>query len=89
MHDPEAIAALDQFYPPCGPCMVCGHTDKRHRLWDALMEALGPVEQIADEWDLPVEHVRAVRRVQPYRKGGRRMTPNAELSGGEAVRLSE
>lgn len=32
----EKLVALDLMFPPCGPCLICGGTDKRHRLWDAI-----------------------------------------------------
>lgn len=29
-------ANLDRWFPPCGPCGICGGPDKRHRLGDAI-----------------------------------------------------
>jgi hypothetical protein len=65
--DPATIATLDQYYPPCGPCAFCGHTDKRHRLWDAILDAPEDDAFVAWEYELDIAHVKAVRLVRPYR----------------------
>jgi hypothetical protein len=36
----EALAALDRRWPKAGPCWICGGPDKRHRLWDAIVDRL-------------------------------------------------
>lgn len=63
---------LDVDYPPCGPCMFCGHADKRHRVWDAFMgfaDAGESAEQIGREYpDWPLEHIRLVLEIRPYRE---------------------
>lgn len=64
----KKIATLDRFYPPCGPCALCGHRDKRHRLWDSLMDTPGTDEGVAREYDVTVEEVQAVRAIRPYRR---------------------
>ena len=28
------LSTLDRWFPRCGPCALCGHADKRHRLWE-------------------------------------------------------
>ena len=63
---------LDHYFPPCGPCAFCGHPDKRHRLWDAIIAARrdgkNTVADIASWMDLPADAVRAVLRSRPYQK---------------------
>ena len=66
---PDAIAELDRWYPPCGPCAFCGFHDKRHRLWDvwiAEADAGITAEDIADDFDQPIKYVEAVLRIRPY-----------------------
>ena len=70
----DAIAYLNRYYSPCGKCLICGHRDKRHRMWDAFMhfddEGYTP-EQIHEEYpDASIEHIKAVLAIQPYRRGG-------------------
>jgi hypothetical protein len=65
----EYLAELDKWYPPCGPCMFCGHKDKRHRLWDVWMgeaDSGESAEEIATDFEEPLEYVRAVLRIRPY-----------------------
>lgn len=69
----KLIAELDQFYPPCGPCALCGHHDKRHRLWDALMGHPEDDETTAEEYEVTVAHVRAVRRIRPFKPFRRKL----------------
>lgn len=48
-------AGLDYWFPPCGPCAICGGPDKRHRLGDALYGAWrggDSMEFIARDYDL-------------------------------------
>jgi hypothetical protein len=73
-----ALAQLDEFYPPCGSCAFCGHRDKRHRLWDSLMDSpnCSPT-MTAREFGVSREHVRSVWQILPYRRGGHLLTPNA------------
>lgn len=61
--------ALDKHYPPCGPCGFCGHKDKRHRLWDAMMSRRAAGEasgDIADDLSVTPEHMAAVIEARPY-----------------------
>jgi hypothetical protein len=61
---------LDKHFPQAGPCLICGHCDKRHRLWDALMnraEAGDMVHELALDYNLSPHAVRAVLRICPYR----------------------
>ena len=63
------IEELDQYYPPCGPCLFCGHEDKRHRLWDTFMSMADggeTPEAIAAYFEDNIEHVEAVLRLRPY-----------------------
>ena len=62
--------ALNRYFPHAGPCAFCGHPDKRHRLWDAIMgqRAAGDsVDLIAWWYELPRAAVLAVLKVRPYR----------------------
>jgi hypothetical protein len=59
---------LDRYFPPCGPCAFCGHIDKRHRLWDVLIDSTESTAFLARDYDLPVAAVRLVRRIRPYRR---------------------
>jgi hypothetical protein len=61
-------AALDKFYAPCGSCAFCGGPDKRHRLWDMFIDSPDSDEEVARQYDTPVEHIRLVRKLRPYRK---------------------
>ena len=61
-------ARLDAFFPPCGPCAFCGHVDKRHRLWDALMDSPDSATFLARDYELPVAAVRLVHKIRPYRR---------------------
>jgi hypothetical protein len=73
MWSKEAISYLDKYYAPCGPCALCGHRDKRHRLWDAfltLSENGYSPDEISEEHDVSIEHVEAVLLILPYRRGG-------------------
>ena len=61
---------LDKYYPPCGPCWICGHPDKRHRLWDTFMsmaEGGDSPELIANAFETELDHVKAVLRLKPYK----------------------
>jgi hypothetical protein len=54
---------LDEYFPYCGPCCICGGPDARHRIWDSItgMSATGDsAENIAEEFDLPVKAVQLV-----------------------------
>ncbi len=59
------IAELDQWFKPCGPCMFCGHPDKRHRLWDMFLDSPESDEVLAAEFGHPIEAIQAVRRIRP------------------------
>ena len=61
------ISSLDKYYAPCGPCFFCGHPDKRHRLWDMFLESTESDEDLAWQYETPIEHVKEVRRIRPYR----------------------
>lgn len=65
------LPELDKHYPPCGPCAFCGFHDKRHRLWDMILNNyffghMAPSE-IAKEYEITVGHVIAVITEKPYR----------------------
>ena len=59
---------LDSHYSFCGPCAFCGHPDKRHRLWDALIDSPETEDMLVREYGVTLEHVKAVRRIRPYRR---------------------
>ena len=49
--------------------MLCGHKDKRHRLWDTFISmAKGgdSPELIAKVFDEPIEHINLVLELKPY-----------------------
>jgi hypothetical protein len=54
---------LDDYFPPRGPCAFCGHTDARHRLFDALRGAVAagdPPDDVARAWDVPLDGLRLI-----------------------------
>ena len=54
---------LDQWFPPHGPCALCGHPDARHRVFEAISSryhAGDSLEDIAEDFDVVVEAVLAV-----------------------------
>jgi len=62
---------LDKHFPWAGPCALCGHVDRRHRTWDALMDAADhgrSVREIASWHEVPLSAVRKVLRVRPYKR---------------------
>lgn len=65
--------ALDEWWPPRGPCAFCGHCDARHRVWDAIIgrsEAGESVSYTAWDYDKPEAAIRAVLWLRPYQEGG-------------------
>jgi hypothetical protein len=75
MFSKAAIAQLDKFYGPCGPCAFCGHHDKRHRLWDVFLDNYDDDTAIAAEFGVSTDYVRAVRIIRPYRRDGKLLFP--------------
>ena len=59
---------LDKWFPPRGPCGLCGHPDARHRIWDAIIDRPESEEELAEDYELPIEAIKAVRNVRPYRR---------------------
>ena len=57
---------LDKYWPPCGPCALCGHEDKRHRIWDAIIHMTDDVYVIAALYEVPVEAIQLVKELKPY-----------------------
>jgi hypothetical protein len=52
---------LDQYIPRCGPSWGGGRFDARHRQIDVIRErvrANEPPEEVAEDYDIPVELVR-------------------------------
>lgn len=73
MWSKTAIASLDEWFPPCGPCGFCRRGDKRHRIWDTMLErhaAGDTAEMMAEDYMVPEVAVRAVLSVRPYHRGG-------------------
>jgi hypothetical protein len=65
--DVLTVADLAKWFPECGPCAFCGFHDKRHRLWDAILDDDTTTDEwCAWNWDVPVDAIRAVRIVRPY-----------------------
>ena len=63
------VTELDQWFRPCGQCLFCGFEDKRHRIWDVIMERHkhgDSVEDIADDLMYDTEAIEAVLRIRPY-----------------------
>ena len=63
------VSELDQWLKPCGACAFCGFHDKRHRLWDAIMDRVASGDDpadVADDLSLEPAHVEAVLRIRPY-----------------------
>ena len=63
------LDALDVFFPPRGPCGLCGHHDARHRIWDAMIgrsSAGESVKDLASDYDLTPAAVQAVLDERPY-----------------------
>jgi len=67
VNEKEKIAQLDKYYPPCGPCMLCGHHDKRHRMWDVWLDCPDSDETMAWWYKVDVEYVKLVREIRPYK----------------------
>lgn len=60
---------LDKYFPPCGEGAFCGHHDKRHRLWDAIMgnyDSRDSIKETAESYCLPIEAVKLVIELRPY-----------------------
>jgi len=60
-------AELDRWFPPLGPCLICGvpGVDQRHRVLDAITEqvAAGEApEDVAEDMGVPLEAVNVAVR---------------------------
>ena len=69
MTKPTNYSSLDHWFPPRGPCAICGHRDARHRLWDTIMDSPEDDRKIARDHELPIAAVQAVRQIRPYKRG--------------------
>lgn len=87
MWSKKSIEYLDRYYQPCGECMFCGHKDKRHRLWDAIIaltDAGHDMDEILSQYpDESVAHIEAVQMVRPYHRGG--FIPDEPITNGGAT----
>lgn len=57
------VQLIDRYFPPCGRCEICGHSDARHRIFDAMcgMASAGDsATSIAENYKVPVEVVKAI-----------------------------
>lgn len=68
MWSKKQISKLDKYFPPCGECWFCGHRDKRHRLWDAILALDEPDECIAALYDEPIEAIKLIKEIKPYHR---------------------
>ena len=67
----KAIEKLNEYSNPCGSCMLCGHKDKRHRLWDTWLSLFAggeTAEFIAGLYDSNIEYVKLVLQLKPYHR---------------------
>ena len=64
---------IDDYFPPCGPCGICGGPDGRHRLFDAIRDRYRAGESaaaIAEDLDVPTRGVAwLVQGIERRRKG--------------------
>lgn len=66
---------LEARWPFIGPCLVCGGPDKRHRLFDAILENLAAsdsVELVARLYDLTTEEVELITVAWDPSRGARK-----------------
>ena len=57
---------FDLLGPFIGECAFCGGPDKRHRVYDAIVDLVrggDSPERVADDYGLPVESVLEIARV--------------------------
>ena len=72
---------LDEHFPPCGPCLICGGPDKRHRLWDAIdgqLQAGDSVSTLVLDYGLDGAAIRAVRDAYAERRRQHRRLPGQD-----------
>lgn len=56
---------VDEHMPPQGPCLLCGGSDARHRVLDAVADRVhagDSAREIADDYGLPVRFVGRIAR---------------------------
>ena len=72
MWSKKALSQLDKWIAPAGPCAFCGFRDKRHRLFDAILDLneSDKATEVLYDW-LPLEAIKAIRTIRPYRRGGK------------------
>jgi hypothetical protein len=65
---------LDEVYPPCGPCLICGrYDDKRHRLADAIaseVRAGCTMDELISEYDVMEYTPEGILLLAAWGKGG-------------------
>jgi hypothetical protein len=71
MWSKKSISQLDKYYPPYGSCWLCGHKDKRHRMWDEFLsysKGGESAEFIAELFKEDVEYIKLVLKIKPYHR---------------------
>jgi hypothetical protein len=63
---PLTLKDLDAWFPPRGPCGLCGHEDARHRIWDTMIASPDDDATVGANYGCEAPAVRAVRTVRPY-----------------------
>ncbi len=58
---------IDSHIPFTGQCGFCGYHDSRHRIFDAIIDRLETSENLADDYELPIEIIKKIRELRPYR----------------------
>ena len=58
---------IDVHIPFTGQCGFCGYHDSRHRIFDAIMDRPETSITLADDYQLPVEVIKKIRELRPYR----------------------
>jgi hypothetical protein len=59
---------IDKQIPFAGECAFCGHRDRRHRLFDVIINSPETDEVFGYDYDLPIEVVKKVRELRPYKR---------------------
>jgi hypothetical protein len=64
------IPLVDHHAPFAGPCLLCGRSDSRHRLFIIIRErhrAHESIQTLAKDYDLPTAVIRTICRVARIR----------------------
>lgn len=66
---PTDVLKLHEYFPHAGECAFCGFHDKRHRLWDMIIDRHkggDSIEMLADDYRVPKEAIELVLKIRPY-----------------------